>query len=282
VSQNEEAIMLSDDFVTMFGGGLAAGLAALLVLTLALQWVARTASRNINLDAAYANMDDTKRGLVTGSELDDLSRTAKLRLGAIYAVSAAVLFTLALRLVITFGIEGSTALVLLALTWLLLVGMPLALISVRRRRRLAVLEIASVLQLIARNSEVDGGSWELRSTKSILGGDLFGAEEEDRLELRLTRNQIAPIGLRTSGRITVADAGLERTVSKNALRQLRLQGWFVNEISATEVEFTRDWSLHDHSYIDIASTITWLVEALGLPVGSLRLARIEPEMPGLP
>lgn len=262
---------MMDEFVLIFGGGLGAGLAALLAVSLALQWFDRAASRNIDVEATYATMDETKRSPDEDAGFRS-TRAAQLRLGALYALSAAVIFALVLRLVLALGIEGYAAAASLLITWGLLVGVPLAVVTLRRQRRLAVLEIASILQLIAHSDAAE--VWEIRCTKPILGGDLFGPEEEDRFRMQLIRAESAPITLRTSGRITVADAGLERTVRKSALRQLRLHGWFVNELSATEVEFSRDWTLRDNTYIDIASMIAWLVAALGLPVGSVRLGRV--------
>lgn len=264
---------MDTEFVLIFGSGLTMGLTALLVVSLAVRAFKRTASRTVDVEAIYADMDETKRSLIEGAAAEGMDRTAQRRLGALYAVSAAVVCALALRLALTLRFDWKTALLVLLITWVLIVTVPLVTLTLRRQHRLAVLEIASILQLIARTDEAE--TWEITCTKPVLGGDLFGPEEQDWLVLRLTRAEIAPITLRIYGHITVADAGLERTVRKTALRELRLQGWFVDERSSTDVEFMRDWTLRDHSYIDIASTLIWLVQALSLPVGSVRLKRVE-------
>ncbi|MCK6577857.1 MAG: hypothetical protein L6Q98_07105 [Anaerolineae bacterium] len=101
------------------------------------------------------------------------------------------------------------------------------------------------------------------------------AEEEDHLDLRIKRTEVAPIRLRFSGRVIVTEAGLDRSVSKTGLRELRLSGWFVNELSETEVELSREWGLSDTTYADIAEALVGVVERLGFSLRGIRLSQMD-------
>ncbi|MBL8132177.1 MAG: hypothetical protein JNL42_10000, partial [Anaerolineae bacterium] len=171
--------------------------------------------------------------------------------------------------------DFSAALPLLLLVWAAVTFAPLAVANLRRARRIAVLEIASILELVARSESDPGEQWAISGIKRVLGGDLFGAEEEDRLDLRIERTEVAPIRLRLNGRVVVAEAGVGRSVSKNGLRELRLSGWFVNELSETEVELSREWGLSDTTYADIADALAGVVERLGFSLSGIRLSQVD-------
>jgi hypothetical protein len=99
-------------------------------------------------------------------------------------------------------------------------------------------------------------------------------EEEDILDFHISRADVAPITLSAKGQVVVAEAGLDRTVKKSGLRQLRLNGWFVNETRDIEAQIERAWSLRDTTYAEIASDLAWVVEALGFSLRNIRLSKV--------
>ncbi|MBK8024461.1 MAG: hypothetical protein IPK19_24290 [Chloroflexi bacterium] len=74
--------------------------------------------------------------------------------------------------------------------------------------------------------------------------------------------------------MTVAEAGLGRSVNKSGMRDLRLSGWFVNELRDTEVEFSREWGLSETSYAQIADALAGLIERLGFSLRAARLSQV--------
>ncbi|MBK8023797.1 MAG: hypothetical protein IPK19_20780 [Chloroflexi bacterium] len=231
---------MSQTMILSLIGGAASGLLSLLTVNVALRWMARRRSRGVDVESYYANMRALKRDLAQEGEPDSPESSSALRLLVLNGILLAVIMTLVLLAILSFALEPFAAVPIVLAVWLALTFAPLVVGGLRRSRRIAILEIASVLERVARSESDPGEDWAISVVKKVLGGDLFGAEEEDRLDLRLLRLEVAPIVLKVSGRVTVAEAGLGRSVNKSGMRDLRLSGWFVNELRDTEVEFSRE------------------------------------------
>jgi hypothetical protein len=272
---------VNEQLMTSIVSGIAAGVVSLMVGGLVLRFFMNKAVSDIDLDLYYEALDQLKREDDEDIENEGRSpaRTAIILL--CYGAAIAVIMAIVVRISLSLPLESSLTLPVLLLIWLLLTALPLGFVLFRKSKRLAILEIASIIELIAKNPDEQEEAWVVHCTKRVAGGDIFGADEEDMVDFRLFRKEVAPITLGVSGHIRVAEAGLGRTVRKSVLRQLRLTGWFVNEIRDTEAELERVWSLHDSTYAEIANYLAWVLESLGFPLRNVRLSKANLDIGGV-
>ncbi len=254
-------------------GGVVSGLIASVVGGLVLHFFGSLFARSIDLDIYYQELDEFKREVHSNSEEAPIElRTLLVRYGIGVGLIMVILLPVILSLVPDFGAAAVVAIP----TWLFVASIPLIAIVFLKLKQIVLLEIASLLRRIAQNPDENGEVWVIHASKMVSGGDLLGPDEEDWLDLRISRTDVAPVVLHLHGHVIVAEAGLERTVKKSGLRQLRIKGWLVNEIRDTEVEIEHQWSLHNSTYADIANDLAWIVESLGFSLRNVRLTQIQP------
>lgn len=263
-------------------GGALSGLLTLAVEAAALRWIARRSARDVDLENVYENMDSLKHDLVSDRSPDESGTSPALRLVLLSAVVSAGVMAAVLWFILSMTVETTTAAVILAFFWSVITFTPVLIVNSRKSRRIAVLELASVLELVALSESEMGEKWAITAQKMVTGGDLFGEEEQDLLTLRISRTEVAPTKIMVAGRVAVAEAGIGRTVSKSGLRELRLKGWFVNELSETEAEIGLEWGLKETSYAEISSCVSEAIERLGFSLRNVRLSQIdEPPAPSV-
>ncbi len=264
---------MNELLVISIGGGLILGAVATAIGALLLHYLGNTITAGIDIDLYYAEMDELKRA--SNAERLRQGRGTAVTLRSLliqYGIAVSVIMILMLRIVLALPLTLSAAVLAVLLIWLLVGGTPIAIMMMTKMKQIAILEMSSVLESLVRSDD-DTEEWIIRASKAVFGGDLFGDDQEDSLELHVTRTNFAPIALSISGHVLIANNGLERTVSKSALRQLRLKGWFVDEPSSTEAIIKHEWSLHDSTYADIANDISRIVESLGFSVRNLRIRK---------
>jgi hypothetical protein len=251
--------------------GATAGAVGLMLAGLFLRFFRGSSARDINVDLYYDELDQLKRDINGYSRDEGWNPATRVIILLLYGIAIAVIMTVVVR--VALSLEVGLAVPSIALIWILVTAVPPGVVVLGESKRLAILEIALVFELIARSQDEQGEVWVVRCSKKVVGGDMFGAEEEDILEFRMSRIDVAPISLSVKGHVVVAETGLGRTVRKSGLRQLRLKGWFVNEIRDVEAEIARVWSLRDSTYAEIAGELAWVVEVLGFQLRNVRISK---------
>ena len=203
--------------ISLLGGALS-GLLTLAVEAAALRWIARRSAKDVDLENIYENMDSLKHDLLSDNSRDDSGPSPALRLVLLSAVVSAGVMAAVLWFVLSTTVATTTAAVILAVVWSVITFSPVLIVNSRKSRRIAVLELASVLELVALSESERGEIWAITAQKMVTGGDLFGEEEQDQLTLRISRTEMAPTKIMVAGRVVVAEAGIGRTVSKSGLR----------------------------------------------------------------
>ncbi len=264
---------MSEQLVISLVGGALSGALAVGIAGVILRYFGNGVTEHVDLALLDEELDEPKRGILLEAVDQGRDAATTWRSLLLYGGAIAVGMAVVLRIVLSLGLDLGVAAFVVFLIWLLVTIVPPGVVVRHRTKRLAALEIALILERIARSPDEQGDTWAIRCSKKVLGADIFGAEEEDRLEFSVSRTDATPITLNVRGRVVVAPAGLDRMVSKRGLRELRLNGWFVNEIRDTEAEIGRAWSLHDSTYADIADELARAVEALGFPLRNVRLSR---------
>jgi hypothetical protein len=255
-------------------GGATLGILALAIAALVVRLYSNRLARGLDLDLYYQAIDDFKRRVSSESEYSQFHTANTLRTLSIgYTVGVGIIMSIVIRVVVALSPNlGTTALVVL-LVWLAVASVPVVVMISYRAKQIVILEIASILERVAQSQDENDELWTIGCSKLVAGGDLFGEDEEDRLDLYISRTEVAPVTLSLLGRVAVAEAGLQRTTKKSGLRQLRIQGWEVNELRETQAEIAYRWSLHDYTYADIAKSIARMVEALGFPLIKVRMGK---------
>lgn len=252
-------------------GGIASGVVSLIITVVILNRKMQRANRD--LDLYYENMNSLKQDPLSDEVGDVTGLMIALRLLLFSGILPSCVMILAFGIAQNL-IEGTGGIIIILLTWLAVTLFPLFIMNERKNKRTAILEIASILENIAHSKSDYGPQWAIYGVKKVMGGDLFGEEEEDRFDFQLSRTEIAPISLKVSGAVMVAEAGIERSVSKSKLREFRLKGWFVDEIRNTEVRISREWSLKTYSYVEIARNLAELIGGLGFSLNSIRFNQL--------
>ena len=257
--------------------GALSGILALGIGVAAVHLFGRTYARDMDVDLYYRVMNDLKKRIDPESD-SPASRSAVTPRAQLiwYALIVGFLMCFAVRTVLAFSQALGGAVPVVLAVWLVVTLLPLFAMMVRRAKQIVIVDIASVLERIAQEPDEEGAVWEIGCMKTVSGGDLFGEDQLDYLTLRICRTAVAPVELGLAGHVEVAEAGLQRTVRKSGLRQLRIRGWEVNELQDTQAEFAFRWSLHENTYAEIARCLARTVESLGFPLLKVRLGKVNP------
>lgn len=258
-------------------GGLAASVLALGIGWFTIRLYSNSLIKSIDVNQQFEQLSKLKRDSIAIVDFDESGTAVTVPKILSYGVVVAAITTTVLRVSLLLWSDLRIVAITGILIWLFLVFLPVVRIIAHRTRQLIILEIALILEKIAQSMEEMGEVWSLRSSKRVSGGDLFGADEEDRLELFISRVGDAPVTLSVSGKVSVAETGLDRTLNKKGLRQLRLKGWYVNEIDDNHAEIKFTWSLRENTYIHIAHDLTAIIETLKFPARNVMLTGIESE-----
>jgi len=229
---------MSEQLAISLIGGALSGAIAMVMGGVILRLFGNGVPKHVDLALLDEELDEPKRGIRLDAVDQGRDAATTWRSLLLYGAAIAVGMAVVLRIVLSLALDLGVSAFVVFLIWLLVTIVPPGVVVLRRMKRLAALEIALILELIARSPDEQGDKWAIRCSKKVLGVDIFG-EEEDRLDFNVSRTDVAPITLNVRGRVVVAPAGLDRTVNKRGLRELRLKGWFVNEIRDTEAQIAR-------------------------------------------